>query len=73
MPGSAAVAVELKKRKSDRGLGARIGDVKDKIVTRVVPAGVTAVAGNLHRVGVRSGVGEERDRWRGEGGYWVRR
>jgi hypothetical protein len=73
IPGSAAVAVELKKRKSDRGLGARIGDVRDKIVTRVVPAGVTAVAGNLHRVGVRSGVGEERDRWRGEGGYWVRR
>lgn len=72
-PGSGAVAVELKKRKSDRGLGARIGDVREKIVGKVVPASVAAVSGNLHRVGVRGWGAEERDRWRGEGGYWVRR
>lgn len=59
-------AVLLKQKKSERGMGERFLDVKQKVASKVpsVP---------LHKVGIRGFDPEAKDRMHGRGGYWVRR
>lgn len=63
-----AAVARLRRRKSERGLGERLADAKDKVVGKV-----PSVAESLHKVGIRNGEALERDRLLGAGGYWVSR
>ncbi|KAK4173216.1 hypothetical protein QBC36DRAFT_336246 [Triangularia setosa] len=64
--GPDVAAVLLKQKKSERGMGERFLDVKEKVARKVpsVP---------LHRVGIRGFDPEAKDRMHGKGGYWVKR
>ena len=57
---------KLRKAKSERGLGERFTDARDRVQRQIdkVP---------MHWVGIRSGDAELRDRVHGNGGYWVPR
>ncbi|KAK4201880.1 hypothetical protein QBC40DRAFT_347446 [Triangularia verruculosa] len=64
--GPDAAAVLLRQRKSERGMGERFLDAKEKVARKVpsVP---------LHKVGIRGLDPEAKDRMHGKGGYWVKR
>ncbi|KAK4249675.1 hypothetical protein C7999DRAFT_12538 [Corynascus novoguineensis] len=65
-PDAGAVRVGLERQRAERGLGDR---AKER-----VSSPVQKIPGQMHRIGVRMrSVGEERDRVRGVGGYWVKR
>jgi hypothetical protein len=57
-------------RTNSSSLGERVESVKERVMARMQTATRSVP---LHWVGVRSGVGEERDRVLGVGGYWVAR
>ncbi|KAK4188651.1 hypothetical protein QBC35DRAFT_381959 [Podospora australis] len=61
-------AVMLKQKKSERSMGERFFDAKEKVAGKVPLPSV-----QLHNMGIRVGDGEERDRLHGQGGYWIRR
>ncbi|KXX81266.1 Riboflavin kinase [Madurella mycetomatis] len=63
-----AVVAQLRRQRSERSLGERLADAKDKVVGKM-----PTVAESLHKVGIRSGEALERDRLIGAGGYWVSR
>ncbi|KAL2123442.1 hypothetical protein VTJ04DRAFT_3897 [Mycothermus thermophilus] len=61
----------------DRGIGDRLESAKGKVLGKVLPdvikKGPAAKASVMNKIGVRGEDGEERDRLRGVGGYWVAR
>ncbi|AEO58168.1 hypothetical protein MYCTH_2305345 [Thermothelomyces thermophilus ATCC 42464] len=64
-PESGAVRAELERQEAERGVAERARERASR---------AQKIPGQMHRIGVRMrSVGEERDRIRGVGGYWVKR
>ncbi|KAL2259696.1 hypothetical protein VTK26DRAFT_6534 [Humicola hyalothermophila] len=66
-----AAEAQLERLKGERGLEERFEGFKDKAAKRILPSRAPSVP--LHKIGVRSGAGGDRDRALGVGGYWVKR
>lgn len=64
-----AVLARLARLREERGLAGRLDDAKEQAESRLRKVPTVPV----HRVGIRTGRGHDRDRVLGSGGYWIQR